>query len=347
MSTSLGPNRRIVLWSLVHGQPTPEHFAQIVAPVPEPGAGEMLIRNLYFSLEPAIRGWLEGKANYFPPVPLGGAIRGPTAGRILRSNVAGFEEGELVFGLNHWEDYSIVRPDTILLQKVDTEPGLPISYFLGALGGSGQAAYIGLHEIGRIQPGQTVVVSAAAGGVGSVAGQIARLRGCRVIGIVGSAAKARLITQRLGFHAAVNYREVTGLAEAVSAAAPDGVDIYFDNVGGPTLNAMLLTMKPQGRIVACGMISEYNQTQDPHPITNLWQVVARQLTIQGFLSFSYDHLRPAAREQLTSWMRAGELIAVENITRGMAKTPAAFCDLMAGRTSGKTLVEIEVEDTVK
>jgi NADPH-dependent curcumin reductase CurA len=125
MTTSLGPNRQIVLKSLVHGEPTPEHFGQIVAPIPQPGVGEMLVRNLYFSLEPAIRGWLEGKANYFAPVPLGGAIRGPTAGRIIRSNIAGFREGELVFGLNHWEDYSIVRQDTILLQKVDTAESSP------------------------------------------------------------------------------------------------------------------------------------------------------------------------------------------------------------------------------
>jgi NADPH-dependent curcumin reductase CurA len=341
MTTSPGVNRQIVLRSLVKGSPAPAHFAQIEAPIPQPAAGEMLIRNLYFSLEPAIRGWIEGKANYFPPVPLGAPIRGPSVGRIIKSNIAGFREGELVLGVNHWEDYSIVTADTILLQKVEPEPDVPISYFLGALGGSGQSAYIGLHEIGRIQSGQTVVVSAAAGAVGSVAGQIARLRGCRVIGIVGSSAKAQVVTERLGFHAAVNYREATDLAAAVSALSPGGVDLYFDNVGGPTLKAMLLTMKAQGRIVACGMVSEYNRTEDPHPITNLWQVVARQLTIQGFLSFAYDALRPAARAQLANWVRSRELVVLENITRGLANTPAAFCELMAGKTSGKTLVEVD------
>lgn len=338
-------NRQIVLKSVVRGAPTPGDFAQLATAVSEPGPGEMLVRNLYFSLEPAIRGWLEGKANYLPPVAIGAAIRGPTAGRVVQSNLAGYCEGDLVFGLNQWEDYSIVRPDTLLLERIDAEPGVPLSYHLGALGGSGQTAYVGLHEIGWIWPGQTVVISAAAGAVGSLAGQIARLRGCRVIGIVGSATKARLLRDRLGFHAAVNYRDTADLAAAVSAFAPDGVDVYFDNVGGPTLNAMLLTLKPHGRVIACGMISEYNRTDDPYPITNLWQVVARQLTIQGFLLFAHESARARARAQLAEWVRTGELTVLEHVTHGFANTPAAFCELMTGQTVGKALVELDVGET--
>ena len=327
----LSANRQIVLRALVQGEPAPAHFGQVEVPTLEPAAGEVLVRNRYFSLEPAIRGWLEGKANYFPPIPIGGVIRGPTLGRIVKSNLAGFREGEWVYGLNQWEDYSILRADTILLQKIQPEPGTPVSYYLGALGSSGQTAYVGLHEIGRIKAGQTVVVSAAAGGTGSVAGQIARLRGCKVIGIVGSADKARLITQRLGFDAAVNYRETTDLAAAVTALAPEGVDVYFDNVGGSTLNAMLLAMKVQGRIVACGMISDYNRTDHPYPITNLWQVVARELTLQGFMLFSYDAARPAARAQLESWVRGAELVVLQQITRGLANTPAALLRAHGGQ----------------
>jgi NADPH-dependent curcumin reductase CurA len=345
MTISGRVNRQIVLGSLVHGAPTPGHFAQVASAVPEPAAGEMLVRNLYFSLEPAIRGWLEGKANYLPPVPIGSAVRGPTLGRIVQSKLAGYKEGELVFGLNHWEDYSILRPDTVLLEKVQPEAGVPLSYNLGALGGSGQTAYVGLHEVGLIWPGQTVAISAAAGAVGSLAGQIARLRGCRVIGIVGSAAKARLLQERLGFHATVNYRETTDLAAAVSAVAPDGLDVYFDNVGGPILNALLPVLKPRGRVVACGMISEYNRSDDPYPITNLWQVVARQLTIQGFLLFAFEPSRLRARAQLAEWVRAGELVVLEHITRGFANTPAAFCELMTGRTTGKALVELDAEES--
>jgi NADPH-dependent curcumin reductase CurA len=340
MTISGGVNRQIVLRSWVRGEPTPAHFGQLEAPIPAPRTGELLVRNLYFSLEPAIRGWLEGKANYFPPIPLGGAIRGPTVGRIIQSNLPGFQAGELVYGLNHWEDYSIVRADTVLLEKIRPEAGTPLSYYLGALGGSGQTAYVGLHEVGRIRPGQTVVVSAAAGATGSLAGQIARLRGCRVIGVVGSADKARLVQQRLGFHAAVNYRATADLPAAILEVAPDGVDVYFDNVGGPTLDALLLTMKAHGRIVACGMISDYNRTDHPHPITNLWQIVARQLTMQGFLLFAYEAARPAARAQLERWVRSGELVALEQITHGLVNTPAAYCELMTGRTSGKALVEL-------
>jgi len=340
--TQRSTNRQIVLRSLVHGEPVPAHFGQIEVPIPAPAAGEVLVRNHYFSLEPAIRGWLEGKANYFPPVPIGGVIRGPTLGRVVKSDLAGFQEGEWVYGLNHWEDYSILTADTILLQKIVPEPGVPVSYYLGALGSSGQTAYVGLHEVGRVKAGQTVVVSAAAGGTGSVAGQIARLRGCRVIGIVGSADKARVVTERLGFDAAIDYRETTELASAVTALAPEGVDVYFDNVGGPTLNAMLLAMKVQGRIVACGMISDYNRSDNPHPITNLWQVVARELTLQGFMLFSYDAARPAARAQLESWVRDKDLIVLEHITRGLASTPAAYCELMSGKTCGKALVELDI-----
>ena len=337
----MGINRQIVLRSLVRGVPTPEHFAQSEAPIPEPSEGELLVKNEYLSLEPAIRGWLEGKTDYLPPIPIDGAIRGPTLGRVLKSRLAGFQQGELVYGLNHWEDYSIVRADTLLLEKVGPVPGRPVSYSLGVLGGSGKTAYVGLHEIGRIQPGQTVVVSAAAGAVGSAAGQIARLRGCRVIGIVGSAQKARLVTERLGFDAAVDYRETADVAAAVRALAPDGVDVYFDNVGGATLNAMLCTMKTGGRIIACGMVSEYNRSGDPYPITSLWQVVARQLTLQGFLLFSHEAARQTARATLEHWVAEDRLVVLEHITHGLAAAPAAFCELMAGKTVGKALVELE------
>ena len=337
-------NRQIVLTKLCVGAPTPANFGQVESVAPEPGANEFLVRNLYFSLEPAIRGWLEGKANYFEPIPIGGVVRGPSVGRVVKSQHPDFKEGEIVFGLARWEDYSIFNAQTILLEKLQPVRGTPISYYVGALGGSGQTAYVGLHEVGRIQPGQTVVISAAAGATGGMAGQIAALHGCRVIGIVGSADKAALITQKLGFHAAVNYRGSPDLAAAVMMLAPEGVDVYFDNVGGPTLNAMLMTMKTQGRIVACGMISDYNRSDDPNPITNLWQVVARQLTIQGFLLYSFSHAVPAARAHLNRWVSEGKIKVLEHITRGIANTPAAYTELMSGKTVGKALVELDLPE---
>jgi len=337
-------NRQVVLKSFVSGVPTPEHFELTEEPVPEPGAGQILVRNLYLSLEPAIRSRLEGKAGYMPPIPIGGAIRGPTLGRIVESNLAGYRVGELLYGLNQWEDYSIVTPDTILLEKIQPKAGIPTSYYLGALGGSGLTAYVGLHEIGRIQPGETVVVSAAAGATGSLAGQIARLRGCKVIGIVGSTQKAQRLERELGFDAALNYRETPNLAAAVTALAPDGVDVYFDNVGGPTLDALFLAMKTHGRIVACGMISDYNRTDHPNPITHLWEIVARQLTMKGFMLFNHRASIPDARTQLERWVTQGQIAVLEHLTRGLSNAPTAYSELMSGKTTGKALVEIDVPE---
>ncbi len=340
----MSQNRQITLLRHVHGEPTPDHFGMVESPIPEPGPGEFLIRNLYFSLEPAIRGWLEGKANYFEPIPLGGVVRGPSVGRVVTSRNPDFQEGDIVFSLNHWEDYSICDSDTILLEKLDPQPGVPLSYYVGPLGGSGTTAYVGLHEIGHIQPGQTVVVSAAAGATGGMAGQIAKQRGCRVIGIVGSDEKAKMIVDELGFDGAINYKTTQDIAAAVMELAPEGVDIYYDNVGGPVLNAMLLTMKVQGRIVCCGMISDYNRTENPNPITNLWEVVARQLTMQGFLLFTYQDKVPAALAQLAQWVAEGKITVSEHITEGIANTPRAFHELMSGATKGKALVQLDLPE---
>jgi len=336
-------NRQITLVSYVKGNPASENFSMIETPVPEPGVGEFLVRNLYFSLEPAIRGWLNGKANYFEPIPLNGVVRGPSVGRVITSNNKDFKEGDIVFGLNQWEDYSICSSDTILLEKLHPKEGLPLSYYIGPLGGSGTTAYVGLHDIGHIQEGQTVVISAAAGATGSMAGQIAKLRGCKVIGIVGSDDKADLIVKDFGFDAAVNYKTTENLADDINKLAPEGVDIYYDNVGGPILNSMLLTMKIQGRIVCCGMIADYNRSE-PNPITNLWEVVARQLTMQGFLLFTYHDKVPAAQNQLAEWIDAGKIKVMEHITKGLANTPTAFAELMSGATTGKALVELDLPE---
>lgn len=337
-------NRQITLVSHAKGNPKEENFSMVETPVPEPGQGEFLIRNLYFSLEPAIRGWLEGKANYFEPIPLNGVVRGPSVGRVIKSNNVDFVEGDIVFGLNRWEDYSICNSDTILLEKLHPKEGLPLSYYIGPLGGSGTTAYVGLHEIGYIKEGQTVVMSAAAGATGSIGGQIAKLRGCKVIGIVGSDEKADLIVNEFGFDAAVNYNTSKDLAADIRALAPEGVDVYYDNVGGPILNAMLLTMKMQGRIVCCGMIADYNRTENPNPITNLWEVVARQLTMQGFLLFTYHDKVPAAQDQLAEWIDQGKIKVMEHVTKGIANTPRAFGELMSGATKGKALVELDLPE---
>ena len=333
-------NRQIVLASYVNDAALPENFTLTEGPMPAPGQGEFLLRNMYFSMEPAIRGWVDGKANYLPPIPIGGVIRGPSVGQVITSHNKDFAEGDIVFALNQWEDYSVCHSDAILLKKLQPEADIPLSYYVGSLGGAGTTAYIGLHEVGLVKPGQTVVVSAAAGATGSMVGQIAKLCGCKVIGIVGSDTKAQLIIDQFGFDAAINYK-TEDVTAAVIAIAPEGVDIYFDNVGGPVLNALLLAMNVYGRIVSCGMIADYNRTDNPNPITNLWEIVSRQLTMQGFLLPTYQDKVPAAMAQLEEWIRAGKITVLENITSGLASTPAAFCEMMSGKTVGKALVKVD------
>lgn len=339
-------NRRVVLRSRPAHVPEPGNFELVECAVPEPGEGEMLVRNLFFSMEPAIRARLDDRMTYMPPIGIGEPIQSPAVGRVVRSNHPAYDEGQLLFGFTDWQDYVVFGDDTLLLDRVTPEEGIPLSYYIGALGGSGTTAYVGLHDVGRLQGGETVVVSAAAGAVGSVAGQIARLRGCRVVGLVGSAEKAALITDRLGFDVAIDYRAADDLALAVAEACPDGVDLYYDNVGGATLDAMLLNMKTYGRIVGCGMIAGYNQQDRPPGIYNLWEIVARQLTMQGFLLPTYAASIPKALEELHGWVRSGDLIVLENVSHGIHRAPQAFCHLMAGSTTGKTLLALEADEGV-
>jgi NADPH-dependent curcumin reductase CurA len=215
---------------------------------------------------------------------------------------------------------------------------------VGGLGGSGKTAYIGLHEVGRIKAGETVVVSAAAGATGSMAGQIAKLRGCRVVGIVSTPEKGDLITKTLGMDAAVMYRETPDITNAVMKLCPEGVDVYFDNVGGMTLDAMFLCMKTYGRIVGCGMISQFNRQDEPTPIINIYQMVARQLTFQGFLLPTYTDKIPAAMEQIQDWVAEGKLKLLENITEGIANCGKAYSEMMQGATIGKNMVKVDLPE---
>ena len=337
-------NRQVVLKSHPQGVPLPSDFEMVESTVPTAGPGQMLVRNLYFSLEAAIRGWLDGKANYFEPIPLGGAIRGPSVARVVTSHLEGFSEGDIIFGLHHWEDYSLSDINTILLSKLDPEPDLPLSYYSGGLGGSGHTAYVGLHEIGQIKSGETVVISAAAGATGSMACQITKLRGCRVIGIVGAEEKAQRITSELGADAAVNYKTCGDLAGAIMEVCPNGVDVYFDNVGGKTLDAVLTCMNTFGRIIGCGMISDYNDQDNPTPIFNMWKLVERELTLKGFLLYTYMDKVPAAAQQLHEWVRSGEIKILENITEGLSNAGWAYSEMMRGATIGKNLVAMDLAE---
>ncbi|MCK9246940.1 MAG: NADP-dependent oxidoreductase [Anaerolineaceae bacterium] len=333
-------NRQVTLLSHPNGIPVKENFGMIETQAPTPGEGQFLVRNLYFSLEAAIRGWLDGRESYFPPIPLGGVVRGPTVGEIIQSNHPDYQVGDIVWGLNHWEEYSLVDENTILLKKLEVRPGVPRSYYIGALGGSGQTAYVGLHKIGNIQAGETVVVSAAAGATGSIAVQVAKMRGCKVIGIVGSADKARLVVDELGADGVVNYRETPDVAAAVRELCPEGVNIYYDNVGGTTLDGMLTCMTDFGRVIGCGMISDYNHQDKPTPIYNMWKLVEKQLTLRGFLLHHHIDAIPAAMDALHEWIGEGKVKVLENVTKGIENTGEAYSNMMKGATIGKNLVEL-------
>lgn len=335
-------NRRIVLARRPQGNPVPEDFRLEPAPLPAPGPGEMLVRVRALSMEPAVRGWLDDNDDsYLPPIPLGGAIRSLAMGEVVHSNLAGFAPGDMIRGLMDWQDFAIAAADTVLLEKLDVAPDLPLSYYVGVLGGSGLTGIVGLDRIGRIAPGQTVAISAAVGAVGHVAGQYAKHRGCRVVGIAGGAEKCRIAREQFGYDAVIDYKAATDLEAAIRAACPEGVDVYFDNVGGETLDAMLNCMKSGGRVVGCGMVAAYNRPDDPPVLRNAWQIVARELTVQGFLLYSWAEHLPAALDTATEGLRSGWLTYRENKRVGLSEAPELFCDLMSGRTIGKSVVQMD------
>ncbi|WP_156678958.1 NADP-dependent oxidoreductase [Sphingomonas profundi] len=333
-------NRRIVLASRPEGIPRPENFTIVEAPVPELGEGEVLLENQVFAIDPAVRGMLDDVKSYMPPVQIGGLIPTMVLGRVVKSRSPQFKEGDFGRGFIGWEEYSILNPGSVAFENVTVDPAIPLTAYMGALGWSGITAYVGLHRTGEMKAGDVVVVSAAAGAVGSVAGQVAKLRGCRVIGIVGSDEKAAHITGDLGMDAAVNYRSAPDLTAALQAACPEGIDLYFDNVGGRTLDTILPLMRPFGRIPVCGMIDNYNHQTEQYPIRNLWQVLVNRITMRGFLAYEAPDMLHEAETQLADWFRSGDLVATENVTVGLENTPDAFIRLMSGVTSGKTLVAL-------
>lgn len=330
-------NRRIVLASRPLGAPRPENFKLTEQPVPDPAEGEVLIENHAYAIDPAIRGMLDDRESYLAPVALGQLIPSMVVGRVIRSRNAAFREGDFARGFVGWEDYSIVDPGTLGVENLKMDPRIALTAYLGALGWSGLTAYIGLHKIGELRSGETVVVSAAAGAVGSVCGQIAKLRGNRVVGIVGSADKARTVTG-LGMDAAVDYRQAADLTAALRNACPNGAHLYFDNVGGVVLDCMLKAMADFGRIVVCGMIADYNHGDDPYPIRNLWQILVRRITMRGFLAYEQADRVAEAEAALAQWIVSGQLEPLENVATGLESAPAAFIRLMSGQTTGKTVV---------
>lgn len=333
-------NRKIVLARRPpSGVPALDTFRLIEEPVRELADGEVLLENQVIAIDPAIRGMLDDRKSYLPCVPLGGLIPAMVVGRVVRSRNPDFKEGSIGRGFIGWEEYSILVPGNIAMENLKVDPRVALTTYVGALGWSGLTAYIGLHKIGEMKSGQTVVMSAAAGAVGSVGCQIAKLRGNSVIGIVGSTDKEAVL-KKLGIGATINYKDTPDLGAAVLEACPSGADLYFDNVGGKTLDSMLPAMRDFGRIVVCGMIANYNNADDQYPVRNLWQVLVHRLTMKGFLGYEHADMLAEAEEALTHWITSGAMTPLENITTGLENAPNAFVRLMSGETIGKTVVRI-------
>lgn len=335
-------NRRFILERRPQGKPTPDDVVWHEEEVPTLQEGQLLIRNLLVSLDPAIRGWMDDAPSYLPPIPLGAPVMATSVGRVVESRNPEFAAGDLVLGLNGWEDYSIstgyVGPNK--MGVIEDTFGLPLEYFLSVLGPTGLTAYFGVDDVLQPQQGESLVVSAAAGAVGSLVGQIARLRGATVIGLAGSDLKCEQLISDFGFHQSINYRNTPDLAAEVKAICPDGVEMYFDNVGGPVLDSMLLSMKDFGRIAMCGMISQYNEKEPVPGPYNLWQVVVKSLRLQGFLVRDYADRFPEAFQHLAQWLNDGLIHHKDHVVEGLENTLDAFQMLFDGSNRGKLVVRI-------
>ena len=332
---SAGINRQWILAARPTGMVGPEHFALREAAVPQPGPGEVLVRTRMLSLDPANRAWMFPSPTYKAPVEPGDVMHGFALGEVVASNDPGFRPGDLVDGMIGWQDYAALPGDELARR----DAARPAEQLLGILGVTGLTAYFGLREIGRPKAGETVLVSAAAGAVGSVVGQIAKIMGCRVVGTAGGPEKCRWLTDELGFDAAIDYK-AGGVRRALKEAAPGGVDVYFDNVGAETLDAILPLMRLHGRVAVCGMIAQYNDADNPHGNRNLWQLVVNRLTMRGFITYDHPEVLGEAQAMLDRLFAEGKLKPLENVREGLEKLPEAFIDLMSGKTTGKTLVLI-------
>jgi NADPH-dependent curcumin reductase len=332
-------NRQVLLRRRPNGLPVPGDFALVDSPVPEPGEGQVLLRGIYLSLDPYMRGRISGQRSYAKPTEIGEVVEGRVVGQVLRTRHPQFHEGDFAFGGYGWQSHSAV--DGASLIKLDPAAA-PISTALGILGMPGLTAYAGLKTIGQPKPGESVVISAASGAVGAVAGQLARRGGCHVVGIAGGADKCRYVTDELGFDACVDHKGELGVA--LDAACPKGIDVYFENVGGAVQRAVYPRLNDFGRMIMCGMIAEYNDVE-PRPGPSLFAAVRKRLRIQGFIVSDHAALRPEYLAMAAPLVRSGALKYREDIVDGIDNAPAAFIGLLQGRNFGKLIVKLGDDPT--
>jgi NADPH-dependent curcumin reductase CurA len=328
-------NRQILLAEKPSGKLGVEHFRMVEATIPEPKDGEALLRVRYISLDAANRAWMQG-ATYRAAVETDSVMAGGGIAEVIASKAPGLAPGDIVFGDTGWQDYAAVPAKHLTkLPKIE-----PLTHLLSVYGIAGLTAYFGLLEIGKPKSGETVVVSAAAGSVGSIVGQIAKIRGCRVVGIAGGQDKCHWLTSELGFDAAVDYKD-GAVFKALKAAAPNGIDVYFDNVGGAILEACLAQMKNYGRIACCGAVSQYDGAPSAHgPRGVPGLIVVKRLIMHGFIVMDFMDRREPALADLQAWVASGQLKVQEDVIDGLENTPRALIGLLAGDNRGKRMVKV-------
>ncbi|MDN5917150.1 MAG: NADP-dependent oxidoreductase [Pseudonocardia sp.] len=331
-------NHQVRLAARPNGLPGPDVWDHTTEPVGEPADGRFVVQVTHVSLDPAMRGWMNAGKSYAPPVGIGEVMRALAAGRVVASKNPGFAVGDHVTGTFGVQSYA--ESDGTGVQKVTPTDDVGLPTYLALLGMTGMTAYFGLFDVGALRDGETVVVSGAAGAVGSVAGQLAKIKGCRVVGIAGGPEKCAWITEELGFDAAIDYR-AEDVKKALRAAAPDGIDVYFDNVGGDILDAALTRLRHGARIPICGAISTYNATEPPPGPANYMSLLVNRARMEGFLVFDYVEKFPQAANEMAGWLREGKLHSREDVVSGQVSDFGdVLLRLFRGENTGKLVLQI-------
>ncbi|HEY1962147.1 MAG TPA: NADP-dependent oxidoreductase [Rhizomicrobium sp.] len=336
-------SREVRLKSRPEGMPTAANFEVAETDVPSPGDGQVLVRNIWMSVDPYMRGRMMDRESYVPPFQVGEALSGGAVGQVVESKNPQFRRGDYVSNFSGWKEWFVSGGGD--LQKVDPAMA-PIQAFLGALGMPGLTAYAGLLKVGELKDGERVFVSAASGAVGAIVCQIAKAKGCYVAGSAGSDEKCEWLKREAGVDRAINYKTCGNLTKAVHDALPEGIDVYFENVGGAHLDAALANMRMKGRIAVCGMIEQYNATTPPPGPSNFINVLPMRLTIRGFIVSDYMNLTPDFLRDMSEWRKAGKMKWQETVVEGIEKAPQAFLGLFKGENMGKMLVKIGPDPAV-
>ncbi len=333
-------NRQILLNRRPEGMPVEEDFKLVETELPELKDGEFLAKTIYLSVDPYMRGRMNDRKSYSEPFKLDEVIGGGTVSRVVQSKNPKFKEGDITVGMLGWQEYAISDGKGV---RNGVPKGIPMSACLGVLGMPGMTGYFGLLDIAEPKDGETVVVSGAAGAVGSLVGQIAKIKGCRVIGTAGSDEKVNHIVNDLGFDAGLNYKTSQNYYKDLKELCPDGIDVYFDNVGGPMTDAAIALINTHARISICGQIALYNSEKAEEGPRFLWKLIEKQAKIEGFLVFQFVKKYKQAYQDLTQWVKEGKIQYRENITEGIENTPKAFIGMFHGENTGKQIVKVSEE----